>query len=200
MLTLFVVGIRFNQAVAETRYDYMFQPTVEEDPHFIAQHRVFPGAVHDRDESDRDYDPTRKIVNYSQSFRPGTIVVNTRQRYLYYVLDHHTALRYGIGVARPGFEWKGTHTISAKREWPDWVPPEQMLKRQPYLPRHMEGGLRNPLGARALYIGGTIYRIHGSNQPQTIGQRVSSGCIRMSNADVMHLYDRVKVGSPVVVL
>ena len=116
------------------------------------------------------------------------------------MLPDHQAIKYGVGVGRPGFEWSGVNHIANKREWPDWTPPPQMLKRRPDLPRHMEGGIDNPLGARAMYLAGTLYRIHGSNEPDTIGQAVSSGCIRMTNDDVTDLYDRAKVGASVVVM
>jgi lipoprotein-anchoring transpeptidase ErfK/SrfK len=142
----------------------------------------------------------RETVAYSGRHAPGTIVVSTRERRLYYVLGGGQAVRYGIGVGRPGFEWAGTKTVSMKREWPDWRPPAQMLRRRPDLPRHMKGGPDNPLGARALYLGSSLYRIHGSNEPETIGQAVSSGCIRMTNEDVTDLYSRVRVGTRVVVV
>jgi len=141
----------------------------------------------------------REIVAFDARYAPGTIVINTSERRLYYVLGEGQAIRYGVGVGRPGFEWAGTRHISSKREWPDWTPPAQMLRRRPDLPRHMEGGVNNPLGARAMYLSGTLYRIHGSNEPETIGQAVSSGCIRMTNDDVVDLYDRVRVGTKVVV-
>ncbi len=128
------------------------------------------------------------------------MVVSTSERRLYLVLGNGEALRYGVGVGRPGFTWGGVKTITAKKEWPSWVPPKAMLARRPDLPRYMAGGIENPLGARAMYIGGTEYRIHGSNEPDTIGQAVSSGCIRMTNDDVSDLYERVKVGAKVVVL
>ncbi len=141
----------------------------------------------------------REIVSFS-GYSAGTIVISTAERRLYYVLGNGSAVRYGVGVGRPGFEWAGTKTITRKAEWPDWTPPPQMLKRRPDLPRHMKGGIANPLGARAMYLGGSLYRIHGSNEPDTIGQAVSSGCIRMTNADVVDLYSRVRVGTRVVVL
>lgn len=141
----------------------------------------------------------REIVAYDGHYAPGTIVVSTSERRLYYVLGNGQALRYGVGVGRPGFSWSGVKTVVNKREWPDWTPPAQMLRRRPDLPRHMKGGPDNPLGARAMYIGGTLYRIHGSNEPDTIGQAVSSGCIRMMNDDVVDLYERVKVGTKVIV-
>ncbi|MFC5419774.1 L,D-transpeptidase [Bosea eneae] len=141
----------------------------------------------------------REIVSFSGTYRPGTIVINTAERRLYYVLPDGKAVRYGVGVGRPGFEWGGTQTITRKAEWPSWTPPSQMLKRRPDLPRFMPGGPENPMGARALYLGSTLYRIHGSNEPETIGQAVSSGCIRMLNEDVIDLYERAKVGTRVVV-
>ena len=141
----------------------------------------------------------RTTVNFTGQYAPGTIVVNTAERRLYLVLPNGQALRYGIGVGRDGFRWGGTHRITAKKEWPSWTPPSQMLARRPDLPRHMAGGIDNPLGARAMYLGSTLYRIHGSNEPETIGQAVSSGCFRMTNDDVTDLYGRVGVGTPVVV-
>lgn len=142
----------------------------------------------------------RQIVSYRGKERPGTIVIDTNERFLYLVQEGGRAIRYGIGVGRPGFEWAGRKTVSMKREWPDWRPPAEMLRRRPDLPRYMEGGPDNPLGARALYLGSSLYRIHGTNEPHTIGQAVSSGCIRMLNEDVVDLYNRVKVGTPVIVI
>jgi len=142
----------------------------------------------------------RQVVPYRTSEAPGTVVVNTGEKHLYLVLGKGKALRYGIGTARNGFEWSGTHRVTNKREWPSWTPPAAMRKRQPDLPAHMPGGINNPLGARALYIGSTLYRIHGTNEPWTIGKSVSSGCIRMVNDDVADLYERVKIGAKVVVL
>jgi lipoprotein-anchoring transpeptidase ErfK/SrfK len=141
-----------------------------------------------------------RTVEYGGHEKPGTIIINTNERYLYLVEDGGRALRYGIGVGRPGFTWAGVHQITNKREWPGWRPPDEMLKRRPDLPRYMVGGPNNPLGARAMYLGSTLYRIHGSNEPWTIGQAVSSGCIRMRNEDVIDLYGRVKVGTKVVVI
>jgi lipoprotein-anchoring transpeptidase ErfK/SrfK len=141
----------------------------------------------------------REVVAYEGAYPAGTIVVSTREKRLYLVLPDHQALRYGVGVGRPGFSWSGMKTITAKREWPDWTPPAAMIRRRPDLPRHMAGGLDNPLGARALYLGSSEFRIHGSNEPDTIGQAVSSGCIRMTNDDVADLYDRVKVGTRAIV-
>jgi lipoprotein-anchoring transpeptidase ErfK/SrfK len=141
----------------------------------------------------------REIVSFDGRYAPGTIVVSTSERRLYFVLGNGQALRYGVGVGRPGFTWAGTHSVTMKREWPDWRPPAAMLRRRPDLPRYMKGGPDNPLGARALYIGSTEYRIHGSNEPETIGEAVSSGCIRMTNEDVTDLYQRAKVGARVIV-
>jgi lipoprotein-anchoring transpeptidase ErfK/SrfK len=142
----------------------------------------------------------REIVAFGGKYNPGTIVINTSERRLYYVMADGKALRYGIGVGREGFQWGGIHHVTMKKEWPDWRPPVQMIKRQPQLPRYMPGGPANPLGARAMYLGSTMFRIHGSNEPMTIGQAVSSGCFRMSNDDVTDLYERVDVGSKVIVL
>jgi lipoprotein-anchoring transpeptidase ErfK/SrfK len=141
----------------------------------------------------------REVVYYQGRYNPGTVIISTSERRLYYVLGNGQAIRYGVGVGRPGFEWSGSRYVSNKREWPDWTPPAQMLRRRPDLPRHMAGGVNNPLGARAMYLSGTLYRIHGSNEPETIGQAVSSGCIRMTNEDVVDLYERVRVGTRVVV-
>ena len=139
-------------------------------------------------------------VAYNGKEAPGTIVVDTPHHFLYLVQAGGQARRYGIGVARTGFAWSGVHKVTAKKEWPDWFPPKEMLARQPYLPHMMPGGPNNPLGARALYIGNTLYRIHGSNEPWTIGHDVSSGCIRMANQEVVDLYPRVKVGTKVVII
>jgi lipoprotein-anchoring transpeptidase ErfK/SrfK len=142
----------------------------------------------------------REIVTYNSRYAPGTVLVDTRERRLYFVLPNNQAVRYGVGVGRPGFEWSGVKPVTRKAEWPSWTPPSQMLKRRPDLPRFMPGGPENPMGARALYLGSSLYRIHGSNEPETIGQAVSSGCIRMVNEDVIDLYERVRVGARVVVL
>lgn len=142
----------------------------------------------------------RQTVTYTGPHRAGTVVIDTPNRFLYLVGENGTALRYGIGVGRPGFEWAGSKSITRKAEWPAWTPPPEMLKRRPDLPRFMEGGPDNPLGARALYLGSSLYRIHGTNEPSTIGQAVSSGCIRMRNEDVTDLYGRVRVGTRVVVI
>ena len=142
----------------------------------------------------------RTMVSFPTQYHPGNVVIDTAARRLYLVTAPGEALAYGIGVGRDGFRWSGTHFVSAKREWPDWTPPGDMLRRRPDLPRHMVGGIDNPLGARALYLGSTLYRIHGSNEPETIGTAVSSGCFRMTNDDVIDLYDRVPVGAKVIVL
>ncbi len=141
----------------------------------------------------------RQIVSYDGGQSAGTIVIDTPNKFLYLVQGDGKAIRYGIGVGRPGFEWAGVKTVTRKAEWPDWTPPPEMLKRRPDLPRHMVGGNDNPLGARALYLGSSMYRIHGTNEPGTIGQAVSSGCIRMVNKDVIDLYGRAKVGTKVIV-
>ena len=142
----------------------------------------------------------RQVVNFDTREAPGTIIIDTGNTVLYLVLGGGRAMRYGVGVGRQGFTWSGVQTITNKKEWPDWTPPPEMIARQPYLPRHMAGGPGNPLGARAMYLGGTIYRIHGTNAPHTIGTRVSSGCLRLVNEDVIDLYNRVHVGTKVIVL
>jgi lipoprotein-anchoring transpeptidase ErfK/SrfK len=142
----------------------------------------------------------KTTVSFAGDYRPGTIIINTTERRLYYVLGSGEAIRYGIGVGRVGFTWAGTTAVSAKKEWPDWTPPAEMLARRRDLPRHMKGGIENPLGARAMYLGSSLYRIHGSNEPETIGQAVSSGCFRMTNDDVVDLYGRVNIGAKVIVL
>jgi len=141
----------------------------------------------------------RMTVNYTGNQKPGTIIISTGHRRLYLVLGNGQALSYGIGVGKEGFAWSGVTQVSAKREWPDWTPPEQMLQRRPDLPRHMAGGIDNPLGARAMYLGTSLYRIHGSNEPDSIGRASSSGCIRLTNEDVIDLYNRVKIGATVIV-
>jgi lipoprotein-anchoring transpeptidase ErfK/SrfK len=142
----------------------------------------------------------RQVVTYATREAPGTVIIDTPNTYLYYVLGGGQAIRYGIGVGRDGFTWSGVQTVTRKAEWPDWTPPPEMIARQPYLPRHMAGGPGNPLGARAMYLGGTVYRIHGTNAPETIGTHVSSGCIRLTNEDVSDLFTRVNVGTKVIVL
>ena len=142
----------------------------------------------------------RQVVSYSTREPAGTVIIDTPNTYLYYVLGNGQAIRYGIGVGRDGFTWSGTQSITRKAEWPNWTPPAEMIARQPYLPRFMAGGPGNPLGARAMYLGDTVYRIHGTNAPATIGTHVSSGCIRLTNEDVADLYSRVNVGTKVIVL
>ncbi len=158
-----------------------------------------PGVVPDPREERLPAAFQRQPVFYRTNEPAGTIIVDTADRYLYLVQGNNRAIRYGIGVGREGFQWQGLLKITRKAEWPDWTPPPEMIARQPYLPRFMAGGPGNPMGARALYLGATIYRIHGTNQPQTIGSAVSSGCFRLVNDDVADLYSRVPVGTKVVV-
>ena len=153
-----------------------------------------------RENSEQGAQLHRQVVEYRTGEVAGTIIIDTPHTYLYYVLGNGRAIRYGIGVGREGFTWSGTQQITRKAEWPDWTPPPEMLQRQPYLPRFMAGGPLNPLGARAMYLGGTVYRIHGTNDPSTIGGHVSSGCIRLTNDDVIDLYSRVNIGTKVIVL
>jgi lipoprotein-anchoring transpeptidase ErfK/SrfK len=158
-----------------------------------------PGVVPDPRDEQLPVAFQRQAVFYRTNEPPGTIIVDTAERYLYLVQGNNRAIRYGIGVGREGFQWQGLLKITRKAEWPDWTPPPEMIQRQPYLPRFMAGGPGNPMGARALYLGATIYRIHGTNQPHTIGSAVSSGCFRLVNNDVADLYERVPVGTKVVV-
>ena len=158
-----------------------------------------PGYVASAEEERLPAQFQRQLVFYRSSEAPGTIIVHTSERFLYVVQPNGRALRYGIGVGRDGFQWQGLLHISRKQEWPDWTPPAEMIARQPYLPRFMAGGPGNPMGARALYLGETVYRIHGTNQPQTIGSAVSSGCFRLVNGDVIDLYSRIPVGTKVIV-
>jgi lipoprotein-anchoring transpeptidase ErfK/SrfK len=170
----------------------------QEQPPAPAQ--AYAYANPSEDGSEMRADLRRQIVNYRTSEAPGTIIVDTPNTYLYLVMPGGKAMRYGIGVGREGFTWSGVKTIERKAEWPDWTPPPEMIQRQPYLPRFVAGGPSNPLGARAMYLSGSVYRIHGTNAPSTIGGQVSSGCIRMVNEDVIDLYSRVQVGTKVVVL
>jgi lipoprotein-anchoring transpeptidase ErfK/SrfK len=158
-----------------------------------------PGVVPDLRDEQLPNQFRRQAVFYRTTEPAGTIIVDTADRYLYLIQGNNRAIRYGIGVGREGFQWEGLLRIARKSEWPDWVPPPEMIVRQPYLPRFMAGGPGNPMGARALYLGSTVYRIHGTNQPQTIGSAVSSGCFRLVNGDVTDLYDRVPVGTKVIV-
>jgi len=183
-------------ARAEPRFAYL---TVPAQSQIAPQYEAVPA---EQDEADGPLDRRlqRQIVDYATNEAPGTVVIDTPHTYLYFVLGSGKALRYGIGVGREGFTWSGVKSVARKAEWPDWYPPSTMIARQPYLPRMTAGGPGNPLGARAIYIGGTEYRIHGTNAPSTIGKRVSSGCIRLTNEDVTDLYERVQIGAKVVVL
>ena len=158
-----------------------------------------PGLIPDAVDEELSPELQRQIVSYRSNEVPGTIIIHTSERFLYVVQPNGRALRYGIGVGRDGFQWQGLLRITRKQEWPDWTPPPEMIERQPYLPRFMAGGPGNPLGARALYLGATVYRIHGTNQPQTIGTAVSSGCFRLVNDDVTDLYNRTSIGTKVIV-
>ena len=188
------------------------QPMYQPQPDYGGRRSMLPpmdpqqGGMYRQEEAadpaQRPVDPryAKQVVDYHGTEGAGTVVIDTPNKFLYLVQGDGKALRYGVGVGRPGFTWSGVKTISAKKEWPAWTPPPEMLARRPDLPRHMEGGPQNPLGARAMYLGSTLYRIHGSNEPWTIGTNVSSGCIRMRNEDVMDLYGRVGVGTRVVVI
>jgi lipoprotein-anchoring transpeptidase ErfK/SrfK len=158
-----------------------------------------PGLIPNASDEELPLQFRRQIVLYRSTEAPGTIIVHTSERFLYVVQPNGRAIRYGIGVGRDGFQWQGLLHITRKQEWPDWTPPPEMIERQPYLPRFMAGGPGNPMGARALYLGTTVYRIHGTNQPKTIGSAVSSGCFRLVNGDVIDLYDRIQVGTKVIV-
>jgi lipoprotein-anchoring transpeptidase ErfK/SrfK len=160
---------------------------------------VDPGIDHGNSDDNLPDEFKRQLVFYRSLQPPGTIIIDTQERHLYLIQDDTHALRYGIGVGRDGFTWQGLLQVTRKSEWPDWRPPPEMIERQPYLPRFMAGGPGNPLGARAMYLGNTVYRIHGTNAPETIGQAVSSGCFRLVNDDVIDLYDRVPVGTKVIV-
>ncbi len=177
---------------------YGYQP--QQQPGYGVQPAYAPSTYGDMAQQAADPRYQRQVIEYRGGEPPGTIIIDTPHFFLYLVLDDGRALRYGIGVGRPGFTWAGVKSISAKREWPDWRPPDEMLARRPDLPRYMPGGPDNPLGARALYLGSTLYRIHGSNEPGSIGTQVSSGCIRLRNEDIIDLYGRVKVGTKVVVI
>ena len=193
-------------ADAQSYYPYP-QSSLYSSPSYRSAYSAYSQDPLSQDQGSygQDYRPQatpepRQLVTINERYKAGTILISTAERRLYYVLGRGEAIQYAVGVGRPGFEWGGTLPITRKREWPDWRPPAEMLQRRPDLPRYMAGGPDNPLGARAMYLGGSLYRIHGSNEPETIGQAVSSGCIRMTNDDVMDLYDRVKVGTKVVVL
>ncbi|MGL4240713.1 MAG: L,D-transpeptidase [Beijerinckiaceae bacterium] len=201
----------YGQSVPSRAYDYVSARISQPRPHHQqlpmapAPHRALPqhaALSPDHRQIERALDPAflPQVVDYDGPHRPGTVVIDTPAKFLYLVEAGGKARRYGIGVGRPGFEWAGAKTITRKAEWPDWRPPAQMLLRRPDLPRYMAGGPENPMGARGLYLGSSLYRIHGTNEPHTIGQAVSSGCIRMRNEDVMDLYDRVRVGTRVIVI
>ena len=203
------VAPRMSYAATESNYGGGFFEMLFRGPGSAApQPQYQPEPAYGRSNQDVDDPQSRQInprflrqeVNYDGREAAGTVIINTRERMLYLVQGNGRAIRYGIGVGRPGFTWAGSHSISNMREWPDWRPPAEMLRRQPHLPRYMRGGPDNPLGARAMYLGSTLYRIHGSNEPWTIGTQVSSGCIRMRNEDVIDLYGRVRVGTRVVVI
>ena len=158
-----------------------------------------PGRISSEEATITDGPFARQVVFFRSTEAPGTLVVHTSERFIYVVMGNSRALRYGLGVGREGFQWSGLVKISRKAEWPDWTPPPEMIARQPYLPRFMAGGPGNPMGARALYLGSPIYRIHGTNQPETIGHAVSSGCFELANGDVIDLFDRVPVGTKVII-
>ena len=183
----FTLSILASQALAQHRADDQLDVLDE------------PGKVPTAEEEQLPPQYQRQLVFFRTTEAPGTVIVDSNQRYLYLVQPDNRAIRYGIGVGRDGFRWSGVLKISRKQEWPDWRPPPEMIQRQPYLPRFMAGGPGNPMGARAMYLGATVYRIHGTNQPQTIGSAVSSGCFRLVNDDVSDLFNRVNVGTKVVV-
>jgi lipoprotein-anchoring transpeptidase ErfK/SrfK len=183
-------------ANAEPLFAFLTPPTQSQ----IAPQAVELAPTEDRDDAQVTPRLQRQIVNYNSAEASGTIIIDTPHTFLYYALGNGKAIRYGIGVGREGFTWSGVKSIARKAEWPDWYPPAEMLSRQPYLPRMTAGGPGNPLGARAMYIAGTQYRIHGTNAPSTIGKHVSSGCIRLTNNDVIDLFNRVQVGAKVIVL
>jgi lipoprotein-anchoring transpeptidase ErfK/SrfK len=195
LTALIAVALSCSAAQAEPLLDF---------PNAPAQRQIGPQYAPTVEQKDpnADIDPRlqRQIVNYAGHETPGTIIIDTPNTFLFYVLGNGKAIRYGIGVGREGFTWSGVKSIARKAEWPDWYPPVEMIARQPYLPRMTAGGPGNPLGARAMYLGGTEYRIHGTNDSTTIGKQVSSGCIRLTNDDVINLYNRVQVGAKVIVL
>ena len=173
------------------------QPLQPYQPYSAPTYQAAPSEDQDTVETPARF--RRQTVSYATREAPGTIIIDTPNTYLYYVLGNGQAIRYGIGVGRDGFTWSGTQSVTKKAEWPDWTPPPEMIQRQPYLPRFMAGGPGNPLGARAMYLGNTVYRIHGTNRPDTIGTAISSGCFRLVNADVADLYNRVPVGTKVII-
>jgi lipoprotein-anchoring transpeptidase ErfK/SrfK len=185
-----------NVANAEPLFAFLTPPA----PAQVAPQVEQSAPADESDDAQLDPRLRRQVVSYSGREVPGTVIIDTPHTYLYYVLGGGKAIRYGIGVGREGFTWSGVKSVERKAEWPDWYPPAQMLARQPYLPRMTAGGPGNPLGARAMYIAGTQYRIHGTNAPSTVGRQVSSGCIRLTNEDVIDLYNRVQVGAKVIVM
>jgi lipoprotein-anchoring transpeptidase ErfK/SrfK len=203
---LFGDGPRSERYIQQEQQPSYYQ---QQPSYYAPQQTLPPGQQMPEMRQEQAYEPSQRSIDpkfekqeveYRGREGAGTIVIDTPNKFLYLVQGDGRALRYGIGVGRPGFTWSGTKTVSAKKEWPDWTPPPEMLARRPDLPRHMLGGPDNPLGARAMYLGSSLYRIHGSNEPWTIGTNVSSGCIRMRNQDVIDLYGRVPVGTKVVVL
>jgi len=196
LAALIAVALSCGAAQAEPLFSFLSpaeQPQIP--PQSVPEEQPGPDA-------DAQLDPSlqRQIVNYASNEAPGTVIIDTPHTFLYYVLGSGQAIRYGIGVGRQGFTWSGVKQVARKAEWPDWYPPQEMIARQPYLPRMVAGGPGNPLGARAMYLGSSDYRIHGTNDPTTIGKQVSSGCIRLTNEDVEDLYSRVQIGAKVVVL
>ena len=196
--------IRTAAAIATVVAAATFSATASANPFLLfAPLQPLPQAPVERampeDQAEAPANFRRQVVDYRTHEAPGTIIIDTSNTHLYFVLGNGKAVRYGIGVGREGFTWSGTQTISRKAEWPDWTPPPEMIARQPYLPRFMAGGPGNPLGARAMYLGTTVYRIHGTNRPDTIGTAVSSGCFRLVNTDVADLYERVPVGTKVII-
>jgi len=187
---LFLAAVTLAFPAYAQRFNEPPAPTIQD---------VDPGVDHGSSDADLPSQYQRQSVFYRSDYPPGTIIVNTADRFLYLIMENNVALRYGVGVGRDGFQWGATLRVSRKAEWPDWTPPPEMLARQPYLPRFMAGGPGNPMGARAMYLGNTVYRIHGTNAPETIGHAVSSGCFRLVNNEVIDLYNRVSVGAKVVV-
>jgi lipoprotein-anchoring transpeptidase ErfK/SrfK len=193
-----VAAFMFAAAHTPARADDQ-DPPIDPDQHVTLDVGDEPGRVSTEEIVITDEPYRRQLVFFRSNETPGTIVIHTSDHFLYVVQGKDRALRYGIGVGRDGFQWAGLVKIARKAEWPDWTPPPEMIKRQPYLPRFMAGGPGNPLGARAMYLGATVYRIHGTNQPETIGQNISSGCFRLANGDIEDLYSRTPVGTKVII-
>jgi len=201
LAALFALAVGSNaSAQAASPLALLFSPEFGQSAPAPRMNAAPPAQTSEDDDAQLPARLRRQIVTYPSPEAPGTIIVDTPHTYLYYVLGNGKAIRYGVGVGREGFTWSGVKSVTRKAEWPDWYPPAEMIARQPYLPRMVAGGPGNPLGARAMYIGGTEYRIHGTNDPSTIGKQVSSGCIRLTNEDVIDLFGRVKVGAKVIVL